>query len=252
MKTIVKLLERMMPKLEYVGNFGTEVYNGTWTAPADGILLAHGQWNNSGTAAYWQITDQTDNHMVMSMATTNANQHQWEFGIPVLKGHEYYTSSAMALKAANAYFYRLTWGGYCITSFISTVLSHLAERWWEYEDPEENPRQNATELWTTWGRGRSCNLVRSANPVGVKHTSRFIGTRPNMGYDFQPTVCLHSSSFRSGGRNNRRKYVFCGSNKYHKNRVQIYKALNGINILQLSNCLVGNRQSTVALERGCC
>ena len=95
------------PRWSYVGNYGSNIYNGTWTAPDDGIIVLRGTANSSQNVAYWYVKDSTDNIEVANLCWDKANETQRSSSFPVIKGHGYATSGADALYTANALFYRL-------------------------------------------------------------------------------------------------------------------------------------------------
>lgn len=111
-KTLAKILNWIdsyeAPHWTYVGNVGGTIFNGTWTCPADGMVVVHGvTTSSSANNAYWYVNDRTQDIQVATLFWPSANQTRRTSSFPVIKGHQYYTSSATRMATANAYFYRL-------------------------------------------------------------------------------------------------------------------------------------------------
>lgn len=114
-KLLTKILQRingLTAKYEYVSNVGSTIFNGTWTAPNDGMIVAIAQWNNGHAGGYWYIIDQSqDGNYVCTISTDYTNQFRESSSFPVIKGHVYFTSDKSAVNNATAYFYKLVVGG---------------------------------------------------------------------------------------------------------------------------------------------
>lgn len=114
-KTLAKIITWISnyqpPHYEYVGNAGSTIFNGTWTAPNDGVLVMVGvPANSSANLAYWYVTDRTQGIQIGTLFWQSANQTRRSTSFPVIKGHQYYTDNSSRMATANAYFYKLVGG----------------------------------------------------------------------------------------------------------------------------------------------
>lgn len=99
------------PHYEYVSNVGSTLYNNTWTAPDDGLLVMVGVSNNSGNLAYWYVNDVTQNDIQLgTLVWQSANNTRRSTSFPIIKGHQYNSPNKHAIQTANAYFYKLVGG----------------------------------------------------------------------------------------------------------------------------------------------
>lgn len=117
------------PVFEYVGNYGSNVFNNSWVATDDGVAVVIAVWNTSGAFAYWYIKDSTDNRDIVNLGG-NANGTALSTMIPIIKGHVYTSSTASAVNTAHFYFYKIKYmcgGGYCLTVFsrLSAIFRRL-------------------------------------------------------------------------------------------------------------------------------
>lgn len=92
---------------EYVGNYGSNVFNNSWTATDDGVAIVRAGWSTGGAFAYWYVKDQTDGRQVVNLGGT-ANGTTLSTMIPIIKGHTYQTPTASAVTNADFYFYKFT------------------------------------------------------------------------------------------------------------------------------------------------
>lgn len=128
-KLLTKILKRI-PAFEYSGNV-SQIHWSSWTAPSDGIVVIDIGWLTGGGFGYYYVKDTTADFRVGKVTAWSANGTSNTTSFPVLKGHTYKVSEWSQVNGSEIFFrfYALTWGGYCITSFMSTV-SRLVERWW--------------------------------------------------------------------------------------------------------------------------
>ena len=98
-------------KYEYVGDVGSNIFNGDWVAPYDGMVVAVAQWNNAHGTGYWYIADYSPWAWAACLSTTYTNNFRLSASFPVIKGHTYYSPNKSAIQTANAYFYKLVGGG---------------------------------------------------------------------------------------------------------------------------------------------
>ena len=92
---------------QYVGNYGSNVFNTSWTATDNGIAIVKSGWNTSGNFGYWYINDTTDNIQVVNLGGT-ANGTTLSTMIPIIKGHTYSSAGAAAVNTAFFYFYKFS------------------------------------------------------------------------------------------------------------------------------------------------
>lgn len=130
-KLLTKILKRI-PAFEYVGTVN-QIHWSQWTAPADGIVIMDVGWLTGGGFGYYYVQDATEGINVGKVTTYSVNGTSNTTSFPVIKGHTYKDSAINNVDGSHFYFryYKLTWGGYRITSFMSTV-SRLVERWWRH------------------------------------------------------------------------------------------------------------------------
>lgn len=89
---------------EYVGDYGSNIFNGTWTAPSSGIMVAH--CSSSAANGYWYIRDNNlSNQLVFATYIAQSGTHR-SASFPVVEGHTYATNNKNAIATANAYFYK--------------------------------------------------------------------------------------------------------------------------------------------------
>ena len=90
----------------YVGDYGSNIFNSTWTAEESGMIVLHGRANTSSETAYWYVQDATNGIQVGDLFWQTANGTHRTTSFPVLKGHTYSTTNKNAMTTANAYFYK--------------------------------------------------------------------------------------------------------------------------------------------------
>lgn len=93
---------------EYVGNVGSNIFNGSWTADYDGIMVLRATANTSGSIGYWYVKDSTANFEVANLFFDSANGTQRSTAFPVIAGHTYTTSGAAAIYGANGQYYKFS------------------------------------------------------------------------------------------------------------------------------------------------
>lgn len=108
-KLFTKILSQT-PVFEYVGNYGSDVFNTSWTATDNGVAIIKAGWNTSGSFGYWYIGDTTESLQVANLGGT-ANGTSVTTMIPIIKGHTYKTDGAVALSSATFLFYKIKLGG---------------------------------------------------------------------------------------------------------------------------------------------
>ena len=102
-------IDNLSADFTYVGNYGADVYNNTWTATDNGIMVAVAQWTNNHGDGYWYIVDSSDsNKYVCTLSTDYTNNFRVSASFPVIKGHVYTTSTTSGIQYAEAHFYKLT------------------------------------------------------------------------------------------------------------------------------------------------
>ena len=105
------VLDAILPSLvrwEYVGNVGSTIFNSSWTADYDGLMVLRATANTSGNIAYWYVKDSTANFEIANLFFDSANGTQRSTAFPVIAGHTYTTSGAAAIYGANGQFYKLS------------------------------------------------------------------------------------------------------------------------------------------------
>lgn len=103
------VLDAILPSLvgwEYVGNVGSDIFNGSWTATDNGMMVVVGGANSSGGIAYWYIKDTTANIYVANLFWDNANGTWRSSSFPIIKGHVYTSSDRQSISTVNAHFYK--------------------------------------------------------------------------------------------------------------------------------------------------
>lgn len=121
MLNVKKLLTKVLsltPMYEYVGNYGSAVFNTSWTATDNGVAIVRANWNTGGTFAYWYVTDQTDGREVANLGGT-ANGTTLTTMIPIIKGHTYLTPTASAISSADFYFYKIKLRGVLLKGILT-------------------------------------------------------------------------------------------------------------------------------------
>lgn len=93
---------------EYVDNVGSTIFNSSWTATYDGIMVLRATANTSGSVAYWYVKDSTANFEVANLFFDSANGTQRSTAFPIIAGHTYTTSSAAAIYGANGQYYKFS------------------------------------------------------------------------------------------------------------------------------------------------
>lgn len=99
-------VNNLMQSWEYVGDVGSALFNGTWTAPYDGMLVIRGVANTSGSLAYWYIKDTTDNSYLSMLCWDSANGTSRSSSFPVIKGHIYSSPGKSAISEAYGHFFK--------------------------------------------------------------------------------------------------------------------------------------------------
>ena len=101
------------PRWDYVGNVGSTLFNGTWIAPDNGMVVLNANCSTSSTsnAAYWYVSDSTLNIALANLFWINGNGTWRSASFPVIKGHAYSSSAKARIATANAYFFKLVVGG---------------------------------------------------------------------------------------------------------------------------------------------
>lgn len=120
-KTLTKILS-LTPMFEYVGNYGSAVFNTSWTAPDNGVAIVKVSWNTAGVFGYWYIKEDETNLQVASIGGT-ANGTSASTSIPIIKGHTYRTIGSAALTYADFFFYKIKLGGVIRT--LKNAISNL-------------------------------------------------------------------------------------------------------------------------------
>lgn len=123
---ILKALAGLRVSPTYQSNVGATIFSGTWTAPADGIVVLVGTFNTSGSGAYWYVQDSSD--IIGAMCLNSANGYRQSTVIPVYKGGKYKTYASNALTTATGWFYKtncILGGGIALTQVISRVIHFL-------------------------------------------------------------------------------------------------------------------------------
>lgn len=94
------------PALVYVGDYGSTIFNGTWTATDNGMIVVICQWNTAHGSGYWYIKDTTIDSYVSTISTDYTNGYRESSSFPVIKGHNYSTSDKTAIARATCLFYK--------------------------------------------------------------------------------------------------------------------------------------------------
>lgn len=125
MNTLSKILKSILNatvKLTYAGDVGATLYNGTWTAPADGILVLKARVNNSGNVAYWYVSESGGTE-VGAISTSRASQLLQTTTIPVRKGVGYTSPLKSGIQTATALYYRFDLVGGVLTRAKNFIQS---------------------------------------------------------------------------------------------------------------------------------
>lgn len=107
-----EILNEVLPQkptrisFQYVSNVGSAIYNNTWTATDDGMMVIVCQWNNGHAGGYWYIKDVETNEYVCTISTDYTNQYREGASFPVIKGHRYNSPDKNAVHGASAFFYK--------------------------------------------------------------------------------------------------------------------------------------------------
>ena len=101
---ILKVLIGLRVSPTYQSNVGATIFSGTWTAPADGIVVLVATFNTSGSGAYWYVQDSSD--IIGAMCLNSANGYRQSTVIPVYKGGTYKTYASSSLTTATGWFYK--------------------------------------------------------------------------------------------------------------------------------------------------
>lgn len=116
-KLLYKILERTSKSLvSAVSN--VYWWQGSWTAPSDGILVLRITPNNN--TWYWYISDSTISGTTGSWSHqfSGANSNTVTHCIPVKKGSTYSTAASNNLGTLYCFFYPMKVGGYCVTQLF--------------------------------------------------------------------------------------------------------------------------------------
>ncbi len=139
-KLLTKIL-KWKPLFEYVGNYGSAVFNTSWTATDDGIAVIIAQWNTNSSIGYWYVQDETVSLEIGCVHINSANGCRNAVTIPIIKGHKYSSTAKAAVASAEFRFYRMKLGGgYSLKVF--SVLSRLV-RGWEYAKHKESTYEDS-------------------------------------------------------------------------------------------------------------
>lgn len=116
LKEWINKITSRKPVYEYVGNMSSYVFNSSWTATDDGVAIVRATWDTTGAFGYWYINDTTDNIQVCNLGGTS-NGTSLSAMIPIIKGHSYANAGSAHVYYAFFQFYKMKWGGYCLTVF---------------------------------------------------------------------------------------------------------------------------------------
>lgn len=134
---LTNILNEVLPSgqyietLEYVGNYGQTIFDSSWTATDDGIMVEMLGSNTSGATAYWYINDTTENRAV-GCISMNANGTTNSTCFPIIKGHTYSSSAKAAVNTANAYFFKYTLKETVPDSAVDYIVEQGTSGIWTY------------------------------------------------------------------------------------------------------------------------
>lgn len=111
-KALLNKLLKSKTVFEYVGNYGSAVFNNSWTATDDGIAVILAQWNTSSVTGYWYVRDESQSNLEIGCLHINStNGCRNTTTIPIIKGHVYSSSAKAAITTAEFHFYAMKLGG---------------------------------------------------------------------------------------------------------------------------------------------
>ena len=192
MLDIKKLLTKILNAMS--GEIGlTEFsWNGSYTATYNGIMVLRVPRTSSSGAVTFYVKDSTAGIYgvgALSTGSISAN-YQNTISFPIRKGHKYETEYTSGVGTITCRVYKVpSWGGVIVKAFMSTVFSHLTERWWEYVrrketadeiiDRNQNPIQDRKRFNNYNIRSciRWCMEVWHCNDTIRVHTDRFQDSR---------------------------------------------------------------------------
>lgn len=168
---------RYIQSLEYVGDYGSNVFNNSWTATDDGVAIVKAGWSTGGAFAYWYVNDQTDGRQVANLGGT-ANGTTLTTMIPIIKGHTYRTTTAAAVTSADFYFYKFTLKETTPESAVDYIVDQGTSGIWTY-------RKWNSGIAECWGR---------ISISGLTTTTNLPFTFANTSYETQVTLINNSNS----------------------------------------------------------
>lgn len=180
MKTIFDQVQKIAKRLMSAGTVSAFNWQGSWTAPDNGLLVVTPQRQSGSTGGVGlYIKDATAGMYgagALYIPSVPGGYHS-TITIPVIKGHRYETEYSTGLDSTIlAKFY--TWGGYCIVSILSAISSFV--RRWSHE--QEN-RESACEV------GQKSDFFNRDQAGNSKHITVLAGKR------------IRSASNKETGRN---------------------------------------------------
>lgn len=146
-------------RLQYVGDYGSTIFNGTWTATDNGIMIQMLGSNTSGSNAYWYINDTTENKPVGCISFT-ANGTTNSASFPIVKGHTYASSAVNAVKSATAYFFKFVTGIFSQADEADYIVEQGTSGIWTY-------RKWNSGIAECWGRAGNNSIPSGWSTTGV-------------------------------------------------------------------------------------
>lgn len=176
---LLNILNEVLPSgqyietLEYVGNYGQTIFDSSWTATDDGIMIEMLGSNTSGATAYWYINDTTENRPV-GCISMNANGTTNSTCFPIIKGHTYSSAAKAAVNSANAYFFKYTLKETVPDSAVDYIVEEGTSGEWTYR----KWNSGVAECWRQTGSYSEAMTNNYGN--GNYYTTDYFGFPPNL------------------------------------------------------------------------